>query len=326
MASSVPIRTVVALVVGLLALPVTASGALPCLSACNPRAKNNDCCAVDPEFGAACSTYLGLRAAATPDNEKFNECVANAANCQPKIAGRCTVILGCVQDCRDKYFLHIPETQIQKQAFGDFLCAGRPLKSGGRRAAARACRKCDSATVVTSTTSSTTGPTMSSSTSTSTSSSTSVAGATSTTATTTAGASTTEPTGATIGPVKGVCFNDCIRLLDSVRSCYEDCDDACGDDKVARPICQRACRNASCLAIKARCTLNEHNPDLTFDSYTDCCCGDEGKGDDADCDSGRDDCRTPDEAECETTTTSTSTSSSTSSSTTTPTVTSTTIF
>jgi hypothetical protein len=89
-----------------------------------------------------------------------------------------------------------------------------------------------------------------------------------------------------------------------VKRCYARCEDACNGDQVALPICQRSCRNASCLAIKAKCTLNERNQDKIDPKYTQCCCA---KDDPTDCG----DCKTPDEAECETTTTTTSTTSST---------------
>ncbi len=321
MAGTVRLAPLVAFLVVLLG-SMEAHGALSCLSACNPHKKNNDCCAVDPEFGAACGTYIALRAQAEADlsRERFDACVAGSHDCQPTTAGRCTIIHSCVDGCRDKFFPHIPEAQIQNEAFGKdaFLCDGRPLKSQDRRRAAKACRRCDPASIVTTTTtsSSSSSSTSTSSSSTTSTSSTTVAGQTTstggaTTSTTTGTATTT--VGERILPIRDQCFNSCLMRLDSVKRCYRRCASACEGDFVALPICQRSCRNASCLAVKARCTFNERNADKIDPQYSDCCC-DEDDPNDPDCNSDRPDCRTPDEAECETTTTTTSTTTSSSTS------------
>jgi hypothetical protein len=85
-----------------------------------------------------------------------------------------------------------------------------------------------------------------------------------------------------------------------VKRCYKDCDDACDGDRRARNICRRSCRNGSCLAVKAKCTVNQNNPDQIDPKYLRCC------------NRSADGCRDAEEAECEVTTTSTSTSSTTS--------------
>ena len=321
MASTVRRLLVVASIV-LLALPVAAHAGLSCLSACNPNQKNNDCCLVNPDFGAACATYTALQdeAEASLSREAFDACVAGAKACQPGTAGRCTIIHGCVEGCRQNFFPHVPEAQIQQEAFGapNFLCDGRPLKSQGRKSAAKACRKCDPASVATTTTVSTSSSstTSTSSSSTTSTSSTTVAGHTTSTGATTSTTTGTPTTtvGERILPIRDRCFNDCLHRLDSVRRCYRRCASACEGDYVALPICQRSCRNAFCLAIKARCTFNEPNADKIDPAYSACCCNVDDPNDPNCNNPDAPDCRTPDEAECETTTTTSSTSTSTSSS------------
>jgi hypothetical protein len=298
------------LVIVVLASPMAAHAGLSSCLACDTHQKNNDCCAVDPEFAADCGTYLALRAQAQANlsKDEFDNCVAS--ECLPTTAGRCTVILGCVQGCRANFYPHIPESQIQKIAFGDFECpAGKPLKSQARQAAARACRLCNPSTV---TTSSTTTTSSSSSTSTVTTTSTSIAGQSTTTAvTTTTATPTTAAPSQRITFIKDPCYNECIMQFDSVKQCYESCKTKCEGDFVALPICQRSCRDLACLAIKARCTLNDKQTHKVRTSYLQCCRA------------SADGCRSADEAECETTTTTTSSSTSTVSSTSSPSTTTT---
>jgi hypothetical protein len=282
--------------------PFVAHGGPPCLPSCNPNQKNNDCCLVDPEFAEACGDYLGLRAAAEEAQHtgEVDECVASSARCQPGSPGRCTIILGCVRRCRDNFGTRINDKQLQREAFGGLTdCNGTPLNASGRKSAKRTCKRCRAGTVTTSTVVTTTS-TSSTSETTSTSTSTSTLGtATSTTGTTTTtrGPTTTAPGGPADEPVGDRCFNACLNRLDSVRSCYDRCDDACEGDRRARNICRRSCRNGSCLAVKAKCTVNQNNPDQIDPQYLRCCNrSDEG-------------CREADEAECEVTTTSTSTTS-----------------
>lgn len=305
MAGGVRVPSLVA-VIAVLASPMAAHAGLSSCLACNTHQKNNDCCAVNPDFAVACGTYIALRTEAknSLNKDEFDNCVAT--ECLPTTAGRCTVILGCVEGCRANFYPHIPESQIEKEAFGDFECpAGKPLKSQGRKAAARACRLCDPSTV---TTSSTTTTSSSSSTSTVTTTSTSIAGQSTTTAvtTTTATPTTAAPSGR-ITFIKDPCYNECIMQFDSVRKCYESCKSKCNGDFVALPICQRSCRDAACLAIKARCTENDKQTHKIRTSYLQCCRP------------SADGCRTADEAECETTTTTTSSSTSTVTSTSSPT-------
>ncbi|HLY38679.1 MAG TPA: hypothetical protein VKU61_11635, partial [Candidatus Binatia bacterium] len=92
----------------------------------------------------------------------------------------------------------------------------------------------------------------------------------------------------------------------SVAGCYSDCADNCEGNQCATTICQRACRDAVCDAIVARCTDTTANGDDNFQrrmSYHSCC---DRNGT----------CIGADEAPClptttETTTTSTSTTTST---------------
>jgi hypothetical protein len=290
MASSVRIRPVVALVV-LLALPMTASGRLSCLSACNPQKRNNDCCLVDPAFGEACAIYRSLIAA---DKVDVDDCVAFAPTCQPLVAGRCTVIRSCTKKCRR---LNLNTAQNQKDAFGSFDCDGAPLTAGQRRAAARACNRCAKDTVSTTTTSTTTIPTTTVVTTTSTTDT----GPTTTATPTTTMAAATKPPGTNAPRIGDRCFNACLNRLNAVHDCYSRCNDACNGDRDALPICQQSCRNAFCLALKARCTLNENNPEKTDPVYKDCC---DAAGT----------CFDPADASCETTTTTTSSTTSTSTS------------
>jgi hypothetical protein len=310
MAGGVRGASLVAVIV-VLGSPMAAHAGLSSCLACDTHAKNNDCCAVNPDFAIACGTYIALRTEAqnSLSKDEFNNCVA--AECLPTSAGRCTVILGCVQGCRANFFPHIPESQIQKEAFGDFMCNGKPLKSQGRMAAARACRLCNPSTVTTSSTT-TTSSSSSTSTVTTTSTSTSIAGQSTTTAVT-----TTTATPTTAGPperltfIKDPCFNECILEFSSVSRCYASCRSKCGGDFVALPICQRSCRDLACLAIKARCTQNNNQTHKIRTSYLTCCRA------------SSDGCRGVDEAECETTTTTTSSSTSTVTSTSSPSTTTT---
>jgi hypothetical protein len=324
MASTVRLPPLIALIV--LLGSMEAHAGLSCLSACTPGQKNNDCCVVNPDFGAACATYIALRndALANFSKEDFDNCVASSPKCQPKTAGRCTIILGCVEDCRAINPTHIPDAHFRALAFGKdndsgFEC-GQPLKGSRLRAAARACLRCDPSTLVTTTTtsSSSSSSTSTSSTTITSTSSTTVAGQ-STITSTTETPTTTEAPPTTAGErprfIRDQCFNPCIMRLQSVKDCYRDCKSKCENDQVALPICQRSCRNASCLAIKAKCTLNERNQSEIDPAYTGCCCNEDAVNDDPDCDSDRPDCRTPELAECETTTTTTSTTTTSSSST-----------
>jgi hypothetical protein len=310
MAGTVRIRPVVALAV-LLVLPVTAFGRLPCLSdsTCHPGQNKNKCCAADPEFAAACATYVGLRDAARADPD-FQNCL-NSKNCQPTVGGRCTVILGCVRECRAKYLRSSPDSAFKKTAFGvPFLCAGQPLNLHQQRIAAKACRRCDRGdlTVTTTTSSTTTSTTVEPQ-----STTTTVEGPTTTMVvpTTTEPKTTTTHAGSLTGEI---CFNRCVNRLTSVHDCYERCADACESDDIAEPICQRACRNSVCLAVRTRCTMHDYEADKIDDGFLNCCDPDTGIGEG--CDLTQADA-------CETTTTSTSTTTSTTATTVTPTSTTT---
>jgi hypothetical protein len=289
---------VVALLFAILT-PMPARSGPPCLPSCDPRQRNNDCCVADPVFGQACGDYLGRRAAERDalDDSAFAECIVNSSRCQPTSPGRCTVILGCVEDCRERFGKQVPEKRIQREAFGALTdCNGMPLKAAGRRFAARTCRRCAAGSVTTSSTSTTTS-TSTTSVTTSTSTSTSTLGTSPTSSTTTVTSTTAVPTTLEPGePAAGDrCFTACLRRLDSVDDCYDDCADACEGDRIALEICRRSCRNASCLAVKAKCTINENNKDQIDPQYLKCC-------------SRQGDCRDPGDAACEVTTTSTSTS------------------
>src|SRR5689334_25309284 len=97
-AGSVRVVPLVAVIVVLVS-PMAAHAGLSSCLACDTHQQNNDCCAVNPDFAVACGTYLALRAQAQNNLSKddFNNCVAS--ECLPTTAGRCTIVLGCVQGC-----------------------------------------------------------------------------------------------------------------------------------------------------------------------------------------------------------------------------------
>jgi hypothetical protein len=298
--------------------PIVAHSGPPCLPSCDPRAKDNTCCLLDPAFGEACGNYLGLRAAAEAAQQtgEVSDCIARSPRCQPVSPGRCTIVLGCVRRCRNLFGTPIPEKQIQREAFGLLTdCNGEPLNASGRRAAKRTCVRCQAGSVSTTTTTSTTVPTTTVTTTTTTTSTSLANTPTTTNTTTSTRTTTTQPSGQPADEgIQDPCFNACLNRLDSVRRCYKDCDSKCDGDRRARNICRRSCRNGSCLAVKAKCTLNQNNPDQTDLQYKRCC------------DRSTDGCRDASEAECEPTTTSTSTTSTTNTSTSTSGSSSTTSF
>jgi hypothetical protein len=100
------------------------------------------------------------------------------------------------------------------------------------------------------------------------------------------------------------CQQKCIR--GNVGKCYDDCNSACMGDRDALNLCQRACRNAQCAALRKACASDSASPSI---SYAACCsqCASSGA-----CDEDKDM-----EEICTPTTSTTSTSTTSTSSTTT---------
>jgi hypothetical protein len=76
-------------------------------------------------------------------------------------------------------------------------------------------------------------------------------------------ASTCEP------PDIGGCQRACFLRISSLKKNYERCDSKCNGDQCAENICKKTARDIACEAIKARCTKDGDNPDVTFRA----CCG-----------------------------------------------------
>jgi hypothetical protein len=67
-------------------------------------------------------------------------------------------------------------------------------------------------------------------------------------------------------PVGCNCQQQCIRTI--VGNCYSQCLNACRGDQDALNLCQRACRNAQCAAVRAACASDAATPAA---SYAACC-------------------------------------------------------
>jgi len=65
----------------------------------------------------------------------------------------------------------------------------------------------------------------------------------------------------------GRCQRRCIEGI--VGDCYSDCRDACEGHTLALNVCRRACRDASCTELQARCVQNENEE--RFTPYEVCC-------------------------------------------------------
>jgi len=213
----------------------------PCLAGCDPSQKNNTCCQENPDFGAACSAYLASVAVAEPAaDEVLTTCLDNSTRCVPTAAGRCTIVLGCVQNCQRQKWIAFDGAQLRQDAFGSLTtCSGAPLNAQGQQSAANDCNRCDPATV-----------------------------AAVTTSTPATAAASNSPS---YQPIGDQCFTSCILRLPSIRRCYERCNRNCDGNRTARLICERGCRDSQCLAIKARCTFTQHSQSKVFPQYSQCC-------------------------------------------------------
>jgi hypothetical protein len=67
-------------------------------------------------------------------------------------------------------------------------------------------------------------------------------------------------------PVGCNCQQQCIRTI--VGNCYSQCLNACRGDQDALNLCQQACRNAQCAAVRAACASDAATPAA---SYAACC-------------------------------------------------------
>jgi hypothetical protein len=258
-------RTVTGALVLLAALvaPSVAGAAIPqCLITCSVA---EDCCAVEDCLRAPCGAYLDCVSQAKAD---FDECIAAIANnprCRSTGGGRCTITLGCVKKCRA--LQRADERVCRKNAFRDMPdCGCEKLKGAQQKSVARLCRQScsDPIAPVTTTTSSSTSTSSSTATNATTSTT-----STSTTATTARPTSTTVPASNCEGPGIGPCQRACILRISSLKKNYQRCESACSGDQCAENICKKTARDIACEAIKARCSKDGDNPDVTFRA----CCG-----------------------------------------------------
>jgi hypothetical protein len=226
--------------------PAFAGSFSACLQGCTGKNSSTDCCEVLPCITDPCGDYQGTLSDA---QALYRACIStDIPACSSSLRpGGCKVILeGCIRPCEAQFRAMMkPARDRLVRAIND-SCLVEGCRVRGTRArdlAVNACNKhCSAAT----TTSSTTTTLATSTTVTSTTSTTS-ANATVTT-TTTRGPTTT------IASEIDPCEKQCILRIDSLKSCYGDCNDNCQQNQDALRFCRQSCRNSLCLAIQGRCT------------------------------------------------------------------------
>src|SRR5205823_10386450 len=67
----------------------------------------------------------------------------------------------------------------------------------------------------------------------------------------------------------GRCQRNCIEGV--VGDCYSDCGDKCEGDQLALKLCRRACRDARCNSLQARCIRDDSDDENHFTAYEVCC-------------------------------------------------------
>ena len=194
------------------AVPVRAQGT--CFPGCDPNQPTSAACC-PPCLQAACVDYDSCR----DFSDQFDACVERArAN---RLGGHCALTRDLLNECR------------QRRAARERTCRG-PLRKSVRagcssvlgvscslskRAARKACQRCESVFATTTTT---------------------IVGG---------------PTPRQRGDGEVDCQARCIRRI--VGDCYSDCFEGCGPDRTAREICQEGCRDSVCRYLRLACTDNE---------------------------------------------------------------------
>jgi hypothetical protein len=261
-------RTVTGALVLLAALvaPSVAGAAIPqCLITCSVA---DDCCAAENCLRAPCGSYLDCLSQAKADFEECIGAIANNPRCRSTGGGRCTITLSCVKKCRA--LQRADERVCRKDAFRNIAdCGCEKLKIGQQKSVARLCRQSCADPVFPTTTTSTSTSSTSTSTAMGATTSSTTTSTTSSTATTARPTTTTVPASSCEGPGIGPCQRACILRISSLKKNYERCESACSGDQCAENICKKTARDIACEAIKARCSKDGDNPDVTFRS----CCG-----------------------------------------------------